>query len=223
LVKHKSIDPHRPGYVLEPLLTGVLESDSLERAAQHGRGGRITFVYRNPLSPAASYFHYCREHKDPGYSVFKGRRLADVPLQDFLFEGGVVSYAKMFLSFQAMAAKDPARVCLTPYEQLMVDPVTVLADILDHLSERPGKWRWLPQAVSLARLEHLKAIELELGRSLDGTRNGGGSHMRQGSSTWSEPVSDSKLRPDTIALLRQMGVNTDLFEWPPMVEHAAVA
>jgi hypothetical protein len=196
---------------------------ALERAARRGRGGRITFVYRNPLSQAASYLHYCREHKDPSYSLFKGRRLAGVPLQDFLFDGGLVSYAKMFLSFQAMEAKHPGWVRLTPYEQLMADPVNVLADILDHLSERQGTWRWLPQAVSLARLEHLKAIELELGRSLDGTRKGRGSHMRQGSSTWSEAVSDSRLRRDTIALLRQMGVNTDLFEWPPMVEQAAVA
>jgi len=196
---------------------------ALERAAGHGRGGRITLVYRNPVSQAASYFHYCLRHKDPDYGLLKGRRLGGVSLQDFLFDGGLASYAKMFLSFQAMASKHPALVCLTPYEHLMADPVNVLADILDHLSEQRGKWRWLPQAVSLARLEHLKTIELEIGRSLDGTRKGRGSHMRQGSSTWSEPVTNSKLHRDTIASLRQMGVNTDLFEWPTLAEPAAVA
>ena len=66
-----------------------------------------------------------------------------------------------------------------PYERLMADPVAVLAIVLDHLAGTALQRPWLADAVWLARLEHMKAIEKELGRSLDGTRVDRGSHISQ--------------------------------------------
>lgn len=186
----------------------------LERAARRGRGKRIAFVYRNPLDQAASYFRYCQDHKDLTYSVFKGRPLTSVPFQAYLFELALPSYAKQFISFQVMAARHPTLVRLIPYERLTAKPVEVLASILDHLSRMPRDWPMLEAAVRLARREHMKAIEKELGRSLDGTRNGHGSHIRSGNVSRIDGPFDSAIRRDAMALLQRMGVDTSLFEWP---------
>ena len=100
-------------------------------------------------------------------------------MRDYLFESALPSYAKQFISFQALAERHPAQVRLVPYEQLMAKPVEVLAGILDHLSGTPRERPALADAVWLARREHMKAIEKELGRSLDGTRIDRGSHISQ--------------------------------------------
>ncbi len=185
---------------------------ALERSASAGRGAPLALVYRNPLAQAASYFRYCMTHANPVYNKFKGRPLADIPFRDYLFGIALPSYAKQFVSFQAMAARHPGLVRLVPYERLMAKPVEVLAGLLDHLSGTPrSNWPNLHHAVRLARREHLKAIEAELGRSLDGTRAGNGSHMRQ--SRFEEKL-DQTTRDETIERLRYMGIDADLFVWP---------
>ena len=103
-----------------------------------------------------------------------------MPFHDYLFESALPSYAKQFISFQALATRHPDLVRLVSYERLMRQPLDVVSTILDHLSGTPQYRPALRDAVWLARSEHLGAIEKELGRSLDGTRNGRGSHMRQG-------------------------------------------
>ncbi len=184
---------------------------ALERAAATGRAQPLALVYRNPLSQAASYFRYCVAHASPAYNTFLGRPLADLPFRDYLFGSALPSYAKQFVSFQAMAVRHPGLVRLVSYEHLLAKPTEVLASLLDHLSgtargERPN----LPHAVHLARRDHLWAIEAELGRSLDGTRTGNGSHMRRGALGLQL---DEALREETIAKLRSMGIDTDLFVW----------
>jgi hypothetical protein len=195
---------------------------TLERAARKGKGRRIVFVYRNPLSQATSFFRYCQNHADPTYSVINGRPLSGVPFQSFLFDLALPSYAKQFISYQMMAAHYPTLVRLVRYERLMAKPIEVLASILDHLSGTQRDWPMLENALWLARAEHLKAIEKELGRSLDGTRNGHGSHMWQPNVSWLDSRIDHAMRRDATALLRQLGIDTDLFEWP-IASRAATA
>ena len=102
-----------------------------------GRGQRIVLVYRNPLGQAASYYRYCQDHRDPTYSSFKGQPLASVPFHDYLFESALPSYAKQFISFQALATRHPDLVRLVSYERLMSQPLDVVSAILDHLSGTP--------------------------------------------------------------------------------------
>jgi hypothetical protein len=196
---------------------------ALERSARKGRGPRIVLVYRNPLDQAASYFRYCQGHKDPTYSLFEGRPLASVPFRDYLFESGLPSYAKQFISFQAMAARHPTLVRLIPYERLMRNPSGVLTTVLDHLSGAPRDWPMLEDALHLARREHMKAIEAELGHSLDGTRTGGSSHFWQRNTGRPDLWIDDATHSDAMALLRGMGLDTDLFEWPTATETASAA
>lgn len=185
---------------------------ALERASAAGRGQPQALVYRNPLGQAQSYFRYCIGHTSPAYNTLNGRPLIAVPFRDYLLGSALPSYAKQFISFQAMAARHPGLVRLVPYERLVVAPEEVLTDLLDHLSGRSRRdWPNLRAAVRLARREHLKAVEAELGRSLDGTRVGNGSHMREGQVD--EQIDDS-LRDEAMRRLQDLGIDAALFVWP---------
>ena len=185
---------------------------ALDRAASAGRGDGMALVYRNPISQAASFFRYCVAHVNPAYNSYKGRPLADVPFRDYLFDSALPSYARQFVSFQAMAVRHPARVRLVPHEHLLARPEEVLSGLLDHLSGSSGSDRPnLPRALRLARREHLRAVEIELGHSLDGTRAANGSLMRQGDLGLRL---DDRIRDETISRLRSMGIDVDHFVWP---------
>ncbi len=184
---------------------------ALEQASSAGRGDGAALVYRNPVSQAASYFRYCASNVNPAYNTYEGRPLADVPFRDYLLGSALPSYAKQFVSFQAMAARHPGRVLLVPYEHLLARPEEALSDLLDHLSGTSGRDRPnLPRALRLARREHLRAIEVELGHSLDGTRAANGSHMRQGDLGLRL---DDRIRDQAISRLQTMGIDVDLFAW----------
>lgn len=184
---------------------------ALDRAAAAGRGAPMALVYRNPLAQAASYFRYGVGHASSTYNMVDGQPLARVPFRDYLFGRALPSYAKQFISFQTMAARHRGLVRLVPYESLMERPVEILADLLNHLQGTARcDWRNLHLAVHLARREHLKAIEAELGRSLDGTRTSNISHMR---SARLEETLHGRLREDVIERLQWMGVDTDLLVW----------
>ena len=196
---------------------------ALERSARKGTGGPIVLVYRNPLDQAASYYRYCRNHKDPAYNSLGGRPLSTVPFRDYLFDSALSSYAKQFISFQAMADRHPTQVLLMPYERMLRDRVSALAMVLDHLNGAPREWPTLADAVWLARTEHMKAIEKELGHSLDGTRPEHGSHITQVNPGRPSRRIDERLRSEALARLAGMGVDTGLFEWPALDEAASVA
>jgi hypothetical protein len=208
---------------LAPYQYTPIRVPALERSAKQGRGQRIVLVYRNPLDQVASYYRYCQEHQDQTYNTVEGRPLAAIPFHDYLFESGLPSYAKQFFSFQCLAARYPDLVWLVPYETLMRQPVEVIGAVLDHLSGTPAERPALADAVWLARSEHMKAIEKELGRSLDGTRNGQRSHIRQAKARRLDGWIDEATRREAIALLRSRGIELDLFEWPVTSKAASAA
>lgn len=196
---------------------------TLEHSAAKGSNLRIVFIYRNPIDQAASYYRYCQDHKDPAYNIFRGRPLSTVPFVEYLFEGALPSYVKQFTSFQAMAARHPHLVRLMPYERVMDDPLGAMTVILNHLSGAPRQRLELADAVWLARSEHMNAIEKELGRSLDGTRNGGLSHMRATNARLLDGRVDEATRDKAIVLMRDHGIDLDLIEWPATHKTASAA
>jgi hypothetical protein len=206
---------------LAPYAHAPIDVPTMERSAWEGRGQRIAFVYRNPLDQATSFFRYCQHHNNPAYNSSRGRPLTSTPLHEYLFESALPSYAKQFISFQVMAAKHPELVQLVPYERLMAKPVDIMIAMLNHLVGTPRDWPTLRDAVWLARSEHMKAVENELGRSLDGTRIGQHSHMWQGNTRAFADRADGAMRNTAIAVLRAMGVDVDLFEWPAPSEATA--
>src|SRR4029450_3373429 len=132
---------------------------ALERSVRRGHGRPIVLVYRNPLDQAASYFRYRPNHKEATYNSINAPPLATVALRDYLFESALPSYAKQFISFQALAERHPLQVRLVPYERLMADPVDVLAVVVGPPAGAARQRPWLADAVWLARPEHMKAIE----------------------------------------------------------------
>ena len=196
---------------------------SLERSAAKGRGPRIVLVYRHPVDQAASYYRYCQDHRNPAYNSFRGRPLSSIGFDDYLFECALPSYAKQFISFQLMAEQHPRLVRLVSYEDLVANPVEVIAGILDHLSGSARHRPALAAAVRLARMEHMAAIERELGRSLDGTRTGRGSHMRKNQERWFDGWMERHTHDRISSLLRGLGVDTDWFEWSAADRAASAA
>jgi hypothetical protein len=196
---------------------------ALERAARCGRSRPIVLVYRNPFDQAVSYYRYSQNHKESAYNSMNGRPLAALALRDYLFDSALPSYAKQFISFQMLAKRYPAQVRLVPYEQLMAQPIDVLAGILDHLSGTPRERPALADAVWLARRDHMKAIEKELGRSLDGTRVERGSHISQVTSGRPDAHIDDGTRAEAMAFLNRLGLDIGLFERPHAKEAATAA
>jgi hypothetical protein len=187
---------------------------ALERAARKAAGPPMVLVYRNPLDQAASYFRYSQNHKCARYNSLDGRPLRSVPFRQYLFDCALPSYAKQFISFQTLARRHPARVLLLPYERLERDAVAMLAVILDHLAGTARRRPHLADAVWLARREHLKAIEQELGRSLDGTRVKHASHITQMKAGRSGRQFDDRMLNETLIALACYGIDTDLLDWP---------
>jgi hypothetical protein len=207
---------------LAPYRYAPLGVANLERAARKGRGARIALVYRNPVDQAASYYWYCQNHRDTAYNSVAGRSLSRIQFDDYLFALALPSWARQFVSYQQMAARYPTLVQLFSYEGLMRDPLLGMTAILDHLAETPCSRPALGDAVRLAQRAHLKAVERELGRSLDGTRPDQVGHMRQPfkratDGRWGAPTLDR-----VVDALAQFGVDSTLIEWP-VVERAASA
>jgi Sulfotransferase domain len=187
---------------------------ALERAARKADGPPMVLVYRNPLDQAASYFRYSQDHKSPLYNSLGGRPLRSVPFRQYLFDCALPSYAKQFISFQTLARRHPTRILLLTYERLERDPVGMIAAILDHLTGAAQPWPHLADAVWLARREHMKAIERELGRSLDGTRPAHASHITQMKAGPPGGRFNAKMLNETLIALAGYGIDSDLFDWP---------
>src|SRR5260370_28589393 len=139
---------------------------------------RAVLVYPDPLDQAACYFNYCRKHFAPAYNMLDGRPLADWNFRDYLFLHALPSYAKVFLSYQVMSTQVPGSVSIVPHWRLLERPAETLASMLSQLTRRHVDGPMIEDAVDLARRHHLPAVELDLGRPLDGTRRGRASRNR---------------------------------------------
>jgi hypothetical protein len=207
---------------LAPYRYAPLRVAALERAARKGRGARIALVYRNPVDQAASYYWYCQNHRSIAYNYVAGRSLSRIPFDDYLFGLALPSYAKQFVSYQQMAVRYPTLVRLFSYEGLMRDPLRGMTAILDHLAGAPYSRPALGDAIRLAERAHLKAVERELGRSLDGTRPDRAGHMRQAFKRATDSRWETSTLGRVVDALAHLGVDSTLIEWP-MAERAASA
>ena len=146
---------------------------ALEQAPhRRGRSATLALVYRNPLAQAASYFRYCHEACEADVQHVQGSAVRRYARSRLPVRAALYPPTQAVHLLQAMAVRDPGLVRLVPYEHLMAKPEEVLAEPprspLGDVWQRLGK---PSPAVHLARREHLKAVEAELGRSLDGTRD----------------------------------------------------
>lgn len=201
------VDLDARGYV-------AIDTEALDRAPWLDPYQRIVLVYRDPLEQLDSFYDYSRDHAIEANRTFHGRPVAEVRFGEFAFGGALASYAKQFISYQNMAVRLPAQVRLVSYDRLMKAPVEELADILDFLMVEGRVDRSiLALATTLARPEHLQAVERELGRSLDGNHTAQHSHMRQRTLRLLQGGRDRQvLRPAAIEWLAARGVDVSYFD-----------
>ena len=171
-------------------------------------------VYPDPLDQAACYFNYCRKHFAPAYDTLDGRPLAEWSFRDYLFLHALPSYAKVFLSYQVMSAQVPGSVSIVPHWRLLERPAETLASMLSHLTGKAQDWPMIEDAVDLARREHLAAVELELGRPLDGTRRRRASRNRDVRGENFRDELDPDLGRESLELLASLGVDLQYFAAP---------
>jgi hypothetical protein len=86
--------------------------------------------------------------------------------------------------------------------------------MLCHLTGLPGDWPMIEDAVDLARREHLTAVELELGRPLDGTRRRRPSRNRDVRDEIFREELDADLGREALELLESLGVDLRYFAAP---------
>ena len=188
----------------------------VDAAAWTHTGQRMVFVYGDPLEQAVGYYDYCRNLVRPAHSQLGERPLADWPFHEYLFQHALPSYAKMFVSYQAMAEAVPGAVHIVAEDALRAEPARILSSVLSHLKLDRWQSAMIDAVVDLSRREHIMAVERELGRSLTGSR------ASRRTTTWSVPESvvkaarDPTLRREALALLASMGVNTAYFQTPPV-------
>jgi hypothetical protein len=196
----------------------------IEAAAWAEPRQRAVFVPGDPVNQAAAYFSYCRAHPRPAYRRLDGRPLADWSFRDYLLRHALPSYAKVFVSYQAMARAVPGSIRIVTREALLEQPTATLGSILSHLTGGIPQPTIIAAAVDLARRNHITALELELGRRLDGSRarHNGAAHAQPQPAV--EDASDPGLRHEALALLVSMGVDMACFPAPlPVSPPPAVA
>src|SRR5690606_17596241 len=94
----------------------------------------------------------------------------DWTFHEYLLKRALPSYAKMFVSYQAMAQAVPGVVHIVAERALRADPGRNLLSLLSHLALDRWQTAEIDAVADLCRREHILAIEKELGLSLAGSR-----------------------------------------------------
>jgi len=211
---HDGLDYAQVPVDLAPHAYAPVSVSGMEAAAWTNRAQRAVLIHQDPVEQAAFYFNYCRADLRPAYNILEGRRLADWNFRDYLFQHALPSYAKTFISYQAMATDVPGSVSIVPQRSLRERPAETLGSMLSHLTGKPRAWPMIDEAIDLARKEHLVAVEAEIGRPLDRARR-----RRRGQSAdiyeqLTPEQSDPRLQHEAFELLSSLGVDTRHFAPP---------
>ncbi len=94
---------------------------------------RIVFIYRNPLDQFVSYYNHMENHVDEttrGYQDQNGKFHFFEDLNDFIFNGALDSYLKMYASFAWSMPKYGNQIKMIPYETVKNDPHSAMCEIL---------------------------------------------------------------------------------------------
>lgn len=188
----------------------------VDAAAWTHTGQRMVFVYCDPIEQAVGGFSYIRNQARSAPSQIGERPPADWPFHEYLFQRALPSYAKIFVSYQAMAQAVPGAVHIVGEDALRAEPARILSSVLSHLKLDHWQSAMVDAVVHLSRREHVMAIESEFGLSLIRSR---GSRK---TATWSVPETvvraarDPSLRREALTLLASMGVNTAYFRATPV-------
>lgn len=212
---HDGIDYGHVPVDLAPHAFVSVSVKDIDAAAWTERRQRAVFVPGDPVNQAVAYFSYCVAHLRPAHRRLGGRPLADWSFRDYLFRHALPSYAKIFVSYQAMAGAVPGSILIVTQEDLHEQSIATLGSILSHLTADAPQSAIIADAVDLARRDHIAALERELGHRLDGSRGrrNGAAHAQPQPAV--DDAKDPGLRREALALLASMGVDTTCLRAPP--------
>ncbi len=181
----------------------------------HG-GQRMVLVYGDPIEHALGCFQYTRNEGRGPRNRLGRRPLPELPFQEFALQRALPSYARMFISYQAMAQAVPGAVHLVAEDSLRAEPARILSAILSHLKLDRWQPTMIDAVVDLARPKHIGAVERELGRSLTASRASRRTPVWPVAESVTEAAMDPALRREALTLLASLGVDTRYFEAPPV-------
>lgn len=190
--------------------------DDVDAAAWSHAGLRMVLVYGDPIQHAIGCFTNSRNQVRAANGPTGERPALDWTFHEYLLERALPSYAKMFISYQAMAQAAPGAVHIVAEDALRAEPARVLSSLLSHL--RLERWQSAPiDAVAhLARRDHIMAVERELGRSLTNSRGNRRKTAGAVPETVTRAARDPGLRREALTSLAAMGVDTAYFEAAPV-------
>jgi hypothetical protein len=181
-------------------------------AAAWAAGQRMVLVYNDPIEYAVGCFTNSR---NPVRPVHGQRPVTDRTFQEYLLKRALPSYAKMFISYQAMAQAVPDAVDIVAEDALRAEPARILSSLLSHL--RLDRWQSAPidAVANLSRREHIMAIERDLERSLTGSRRSRRKSAVSAHEAVARAARDPDLRREALSFLASRGVNTAYFKAAP--------
>jgi hypothetical protein len=194
-----------------PVSVGDVDAAAWTHAEQ-----RMVFVYGDPLEHAVGAFNHSRNQVRSAYGSLNSRPPADRSFSEYLFQQALPSYAKMFVSYQAMAQAVPGAVQLVAEEALRGEPTRILSGVLSHLKLEHWQAAMSDAVAHLSRREHIMAIEREFGLSLIRSRSS------RRTAAWAMPeavvtaAGDPGLRSEALTFLASMGVDTAYFKAVPV-------
>lgn len=188
----------------------------VDAAAWTRAGQRMVLVYGDPIQHAVGCFANLRNQVRPARGQPGEPPPMDWTFHEYLLKRALPSYAKMFISYQAMAQAAPGAVHIVPEDALRAEPARILSSLLSHL--KLDRWQSSPIDVvaDLSRREHIMAIERELGRSLTGSRGGRRKVAGSVQETVAWAARDPNLRREALSSLASMGVDAGYFREAPV-------
>lgn len=196
-----------------------LSPRDVDSAMWHDRRQKAVLVHGDPLKQAADHFEYRRRQVRGANIRLEGRRLADWSFADYLFRHSLPSFAKIFVSYQAMAQAMPDAVRIFSQQGLMEHPMETLEAMLTHLTGRARSPAMLRDVFDLARPRHVAALEAELGRRIDGSRLAASSLLP----SEGEREMDPGLRREALDFLASLGVDVTHFIFDEAPEAMRIA
>ena len=131
--------------------------------------------------------HDCQKHKDQRHMQYRnraGHTTGIRNLREFIFNVGLESYIKQFLTFQIMKDIYPLSILMVKYEELVRKPKQIFKNILNHFGhniDNEIKDSAFQTALKLSNMDSMKKIEDKIGHSLaDDQADTNEKHMRDG-------------------------------------------
>lgn len=179
---------------------------------------RIVYVYRNPLDQAVSFFNHIRKHKDAinrFYTDEQGQKVEITSVKLYLFQVGLESYLKQYMTFKYMAEKYPGQIVMKSYESLQQSPSQHFLSMLEfmgHFPHEEGHVDVFERALQLSDKDTMKRMENRLGHALGNDQlDSKERHIRSGEiGQWHRHLNEADLQ-QVEAYLRPYGVSLQEF------------